>query len=165
MIVLIETWQNDFIEFCKLTGYKGFLSSNGKNRSSGVAIFVCNTMNVLDEKGIWKNLLWHPVFSITSYFTNVINQCPLQIPIKFMCFLYRRLRIVAGVTWRHFVSLAILMSILYKTTVKQLTILTSVFLLPVNFWMESMLQEKQKQLPHELINSWPLLVLRQIVYL
>ena len=52
VIVLSKTLQNDSTEICNFTGYKGFFSSNGKNRSSVVAIFVCNSLNVIDEQCI-----------------------------------------------------------------------------------------------------------------
>ena len=50
IIVLSEAWQYDSTEVSKPTGYKRFFSRNGENRSSGVAIFVCNTMKVIDKK-------------------------------------------------------------------------------------------------------------------
>ena len=48
--LLSETWHDVSGDFFKLIGYKVFLSSKEKNRSSSIATFISNCLNVIDEQ-------------------------------------------------------------------------------------------------------------------
>ena len=49
VIVLTETWHNDSTEFHGIEGYQGFFETNKLNKASGVAIFVRNSVVVLNH--------------------------------------------------------------------------------------------------------------------
>ena len=77
--VLSETRHSNSTEICKLTGYKGFLSSNGENRSSGIPIFVCNSLNVIDEQCTQNSVSTTYLFSYKSTYKNY-QQMPFATP-------------------------------------------------------------------------------------
>ena len=49
VIILTETWHNDSTEFFGIEGYQGFFETNKLNKASGVAIFVRNSVVVLNH--------------------------------------------------------------------------------------------------------------------
>ena len=49
ILVLTETWHCESTEFLKIDGYQGFMSSIYLNKSSGVAIFAPNELNVVKQ--------------------------------------------------------------------------------------------------------------------